>query len=199
MPWLADLVENCEGSFSELPVQCLCEFLLNDALAVKEDDQEMVQGRDIRELLHHLQQLLKNPASEAATCLETLDYFLARLSSMNSPSRLQALAGLRLILTPGAKDEDKMETEEDDGDDWLLRHLPALPCFPLVYRNLATSLRQACQVETDPATVSLYIRYVYKSYSIYIDNSLYFQDFYPKILRRLHWRTWRTSCWTWPR
>ena len=75
----------------------------------------------------------------------------------------QALAGLRLILTPGAGD-DKMETDdnitEDTDDDWLLKHLPALPCFPLVYRNLASSLRQACQMETDPATVSLYIRLV---------------------------------------
>ena len=42
---------------------------------------------------------------------------------MNSPSRLQALAGLRLILTPGPTDEDRMETEEEDGDAWLLRHL----------------------------------------------------------------------------
>ena len=57
MPWLADLVENSEGSFSVLPVQCLCEFLLNDALAVNDDDQEMVQGRVTKELLHHLQQL----------------------------------------------------------------------------------------------------------------------------------------------
>ena len=42
----------------------------------------------------------------------------------------------------------------------LVRHLAALPCFPLVYRNLAASLRRACQVETDPATVALYIRSV---------------------------------------
>ena len=43
MPWLADLVENSEGSFSVLPVQCLCEFLLNDALAVQDVEQEHVQ------------------------------------------------------------------------------------------------------------------------------------------------------------
>jgi hypothetical protein len=41
---------------------------------------------------------------------------------------------------------------------WLLRHLPSLPCFQLVYPSLATALRQACQVESDPDTVSLYIR-----------------------------------------
>ena len=46
MPWLADLVENSEGSFSVLPVQCLCEFLLNDALAVNEGE-ESEQVRDV--------------------------------------------------------------------------------------------------------------------------------------------------------
>ena len=165
MPWLADLVENSEGSFSVLPVQCLCEFLLNDALAVVEEDTEAVQGRVKKrkagELLLHLQQLLQNPNSDPSTCLETLDYFLARLSSMNSPSRLQALAGLRLLLTPSpGQGEERMEVEEEDGDSWLLLHLPNLPCFQLVYRNLANSLRQACQVETDSRTVSLYIRFL---------------------------------------
>ena len=168
MPWLADLVENSAGSFSVLPVQCLCEFLLNDALAGTEEEQELVQGRVKKgkagELLLHLQQLLQNPNSPPETCLETLDYFLARLSSMNSPSRLQALAGLRLLLTPSpGPGEERMEVEDDDEGSWLLHHLPALPCFQLVYRNLANSLRQACQVETDTATVSLYIRFLSKT------------------------------------
>jgi hypothetical protein len=48
---------------------------------------------------------------------------------------------------------------------WLLRHLPSLPCFQLVYPSLAAALRQACQVESDPDTVSLYIRYVVKFYT----------------------------------
>jgi len=165
MPWLADLVESSEGSFSVLPVQCLCEFLLNDALAGNDEEQVpgRVKKRKAGELLIHLQQLLQNPASEPATCLETLDYFLARLSSMQSPARLQALSGLRLLLTPGQgvtpEPEERMEVVEEDSD-WLLRHLPALPCFSLVYRSLANSLRQACQVECDPITVSLYIRFL---------------------------------------
>ena len=37
-----------------------------------------------------------------------LNYFLTRLSSENSPSRLQALAGLRLILTPSP--DTRMDT-----------------------------------------------------------------------------------------
>eukprot|EP00092_Neocalanus_flemingeri_P015764 GFUD01017066.1.p1 GENE.GFUD01017066.1~~GFUD01017066.1.p1 ORF type:complete len:2079 (+),score=577.03 GFUD01017066.1:73-6309(+) len=165
MPWLADLVESSEGSFSVLPVQCLCEFLLNDALAGNDEEQVpgRVKKRKAGELLNHLQQLLQNPSSEPSTCLETLDYFLARLSSMQSPARQQALSGLRLLLTPGQgvtpEPEERMEVVEEDSD-WLLRHLPALPCFSLVYRSLANSLRQACQVECDPTTVSLYIRFL---------------------------------------
>ena len=165
MPWLADLVESSEGSFSVLPVQCLCEFLLNDALAGNDEEQVpgRVKKRKAGELLIHLQQLLQNPASELSTCMETLDYFLARLSSMQSPARLQALSGLKLLLTPGQgvtpEPEERMEVVDEESD-WLLRHLPALPCFELVYRSLANSLRQACQVECDPSTVSLYIRFL---------------------------------------
>ena len=48
-----------------------------------------MKKRKAGELLQHLQQLLQNPNSDPATCLETLDYFLARLASMNTPSRLQ--------------------------------------------------------------------------------------------------------------
>ena len=51
--------------------------------------QGRVKKRKAGELLQHLQQLLQNPNSDPATCLETLDYFLARLASMNTPSRLQ--------------------------------------------------------------------------------------------------------------
>ena len=168
MPWLADLVENSEGSFSVLPVQCLCEFLLNDALAATEEEtQEQVQSRVRKrkagELVAYLQHLLHNPASEAATCLETLDYFLARLRSEHTGARLQALAGLRLILETRLGSEERPETAEaqvEDETDWLTRLLPGLPCFPLVYTSLASSLRRACQVETDPATVSLYIRFL---------------------------------------
>ena len=38
-----------------------------------------------------------------------------------------------------------MEVEEG-ADDWLLRHLPALPCFHRLLSSISTSLRQACQV-----------------------------------------------------
>ena len=31
MPWLDDLVESCDGTLNTLPVQCLCEYLLNSS------------------------------------------------------------------------------------------------------------------------------------------------------------------------
>jgi len=158
MPWLADLVESSEGSFSVLPVQCLCEFLLNDALAGNDEDliPGTVKKRKAGELLHHLQQLLRNPSSDHANCMETLDYFMRRLGSMQTPTRLQAIAGLKMLLTPS--DDHDMETDDDNA--WLLQHLPSLPCFPQLYHGLALALRQACQVENDPNTVSLYIRFL---------------------------------------
>ena len=53
MPWLADLVESSEGSFSVLPVQCLCEFLLNDAFSQSEDEGGKGKKRKAGELLVH--------------------------------------------------------------------------------------------------------------------------------------------------
>jgi integrator complex subunit 1 len=116
-----------------LPVQCLCEFLLNDSLnassSVRDEDGSMVpvtaaagnksakKQRKAGELLVHLQQLLQNPNSDPASCLETLDYFLRRLGSLQSPARLQALAGLKLLLTPEPQraEEDRRPMEDDSG------------------------------------------------------------------------------------
>jgi hypothetical protein len=75
-----------------LPVQCLCEFLLNDSLSSGSSASSggaKKQRSKAGELLVHLQQLLQNPNSDPASCLETLDYFLRRLASLQSPARLQ--------------------------------------------------------------------------------------------------------------
>ena len=69
----------------------------------------------------------------------------------------KALNGLRMLVSPATSDED-MEVDESDST-WLLVNIPALPCFSLAYPSIATELRGACEVESDPAIVSLYIRY----------------------------------------
>ncbi|XP_040574316.1 integrator complex subunit 1 [Lepeophtheirus salmonis] len=181
MPWLADLVESSEGSFNVLPVQCLCEFLLNssssfieaESCKIQETEAATTKRRKQKRLLLHLQNLLQNPNSDLGTCLETLDYFLRRLSSPQTSARIQALTGLRLVLTPIVHikskegDEDVIMEEEDEtpffhesGDDWLLKRLPELPTFRKFYPHITQQLRNACQVENDPDTVSLYIQFL---------------------------------------
>ncbi len=105
MPWLADLVESSEGSFNVLPVQCLCEFLLNSTMKDQDgsgsDEQaggeknaeSEVKKRKQKQLLQHLQRLLQHPTNEQQqrSSVETLDYFLRRLSSQQTPQRVQAL------------------------------------------------------------------------------------------------------------
>lgn len=110
MPWLADLVESSEGSFDVLPVQCLCEFLLNSTSTLLESANETetenkdqkTKKRKQKQLLLHLQRLLQHPVTEKqhSSCIETLDYFMRRLSSQQTHQRMQALKGLKLVLSP---------------------------------------------------------------------------------------------------
>jgi hypothetical protein len=138
-----------------LPVQCLCEFLLNDSLnassSVRDEDGSMPpvvaaagnksakKQRKAGELLVHLQQLLQNPNSDPASCLETLDYFLRRLGSLQSPARLQALAGLKLLLTPEPQraEEDRRPMEDDSGT-WRGRSFQTLYEVVLIARQGVT-------------------------------------------------------------
>lgn len=186
MPWLADLVESSEGSFNVLPVQCLCEFLLNSACSPQpeqdslEKENSELTGSNLsagengrkkakqKQLLYHLQNLLQNPTGDQRSSEEMLEYFLRRLSSQQTYQRNQALKGLRLVLTPILVSSDKMEVDEGgtneapaDGDnDWLLKRLPTLPCFPHFYSQISHQLRFACQVENDPNAVSLYVQFL---------------------------------------
>ena len=82
MPWLADLVESSEGSFNVLPVQCLCEFLLNSPITNRDEFDEAVSSDNDamntkklkqKQLLIHLQDLLQNPKSDFRACTETLE------------------------------------------------------------------------------------------------------------------------------
>lgn len=153
MPWLADLVESSEGSLSHLPVQCLCEFLLSSGPPDKQSKSQ--------QLIIHLQRVLTDPNQEPTTPCEILEYLLRRLSSPHMNSRAQAMKGLKLVLSSINFGEEPMELEEQHLDNyWLLRQLPLLPHFQSVRPQVVMSLRQACQVENDPACISNYITFL---------------------------------------
>uniref|UniRef100_A0A2K6R810 Integrator complex subunit 1 n=1 Tax=Rhinopithecus roxellana TaxID=61622 RepID=A0A2K6R810_RHIRO len=165
MPWLADLVQSSEGSLDVLPVQCLCEFLLHDAVddaaSGEEDDEgeskeqkakKRQRQQKQRQLLGRLQDLLLGPKADEQTTCEVLDYFLRRLGSSQVASRVLAMKGLSLVLSEGSlRDGEEKEPpmEEDAGDtdvlqgyQWLLRDLPRLPLFDSVRSTTALALQQ---------------------------------------------------------
>ncbi|XP_069674723.1 integrator complex subunit 1 isoform X2 [Periplaneta americana] len=159
MPWLADLVESSEGALSHLPVQCLCEFLLSSGTLLQPEKQHKHQ-----QLLQHLQMVLTDAKQDPQAPCEVLEYFLRRLSSSQAASRSQAIKGLKLVLSSVTMEEEAMETDnqqDPNGDNsWLLRQLPLLPHFHAVRPQVVQALRQACQVENDPALVSSYIYFL---------------------------------------
>lgn len=160
MPWLADLVQNSEGDFNHLPVQCLCEFLLSNSNNISQEN-----SRDI-ELLSYLQRLLVDENGDHQTSCEVLEYFLRRLSSTCKQSRQLAIIGLRLLLRVfQMRDEEGNALLDDSGDlnsdsDWLLRYLPMMPYFMSVRLIVIVQLRAACQIENNPDLVMIYIQFI---------------------------------------
>lgn len=152
MPWLADLVQNSEGDFNDLPVQCLCEFLLSSTISTE-------NSRDV-ELLTYLQKLLSDESGDHQTSCEVLEYFLRRLSSTCKQSRQMAINGLRLLLKVFQKDVDGADHTEYVESDWLLRYLPMMPFFPSVRLIVIIQLRAACQIENNPDLVMIYIQFI---------------------------------------
>lgn len=185
MPWLAELVESSEGAFHVLPVQCLCEFLLNET-SVEETDFDFENSdskeesktekaerakrkekkRKHQRLLRHLQERLYNKNNGPQATFEVLDYFLRRLSSQQSSARIQAVKGLSMVLQPPSASDEEMDVDDLDRDiaigqhSWLLKHLPSLAHFSGVQAAVSAELRQACQVENNPAMISGYIRFL---------------------------------------
>lgn len=151
MPWLADLVQNSEGEFNDLPVQCLCEFLLSSNISQE-------NSRDV-ELLTYLQKLLSDESGDHQTSCEVLEYFLRRLSSTCKQSRQMAITGLCLLLKVFQKEVDGVGHKEIPSD-WLLRYLPMMPFFPFLRLTVIIQLRAACQIENDPALVMIYIQFI---------------------------------------
>lgn len=151
MPWLADLVQNSEGEFNHLPVQCLCEFLLSNSSSL--DNQ-----RDL-ELLKYLQNILANETDDHQASCEVLEYFLRRLSSPLKQSRANAIKALQLLLRIFHKDGEDIQMDQDDSG-WLLHYLPMMPHFPAVRIIVITQLRMACQIENNSDLVMTYIQFI---------------------------------------
>ncbi|XP_002435477.4 integrator complex subunit 1 [Ixodes scapularis] len=173
MPWLAELVESSEGSFDLLPVQCLCEFLLTDALEcsqngdLEEEKPEKGKGkapqskkRKQQQLLQHLQKLLRNPDEDVQATCEVLDYFMRRLSSQQQGARTLATKGLMVVLNQKAGITDAGQSTELNSHDWLLKDIPSLPHFGVVRHDVSATLRQACQVENDPFAITAYVKFL---------------------------------------
>ncbi|XP_074109265.1 integrator complex subunit 1 [Cotesia typhae] len=163
MPWLADLVQNSEGSLSQLPVQCLCEFLLSTTIQAVDKQPRHQQ------LLGHLQKFLTDPNENPQHANEVLEYFLRRLQSPQSNSRMQAIAGLKLVLDSIPVDEEVMEVDgNNEYEVWLLKKLPSIPNFatyiPTPHNSVrgmvSHILRPACLVENNPELVRAYIAYL---------------------------------------
>lgn len=105
MPWLAGLVQNSEGSLNQLPVQCLCEFLLSSSIG-QADKQSRQQ-----QLLTHLQSLLTDPLQDSQHAYEVLEYFLRRLGNPTSSNRTQAITGLKLVLETIPGEDEHMDVD----------------------------------------------------------------------------------------
>lgn len=151
MPWLSDLVQNSEGDFNHLPVQCLCEFLLSNSSNLCWEN-----SRDV-ELLNYLQDLLKDSSIEnQIVCVEVLEYFFRRLASVGKQQRQSALTALKVLLKVFVSEDE----ENVSPDDWLLRNLPQVPHFVHARSLIIVQLRAACQIENDPELVMIYIQFI---------------------------------------
>lgn len=167
MPWLAELVDGNEGSLQVLPVQCLCEFLLQDSDSSIFDPEEDARQADKHkrrqklkkkeQLLQHLQNLIHGESAQEDTAAQVLDYFLKRLSSQQPSNRFLAIKGLWMVLSQKAMEEMMDVDYSDQSKSWLLTDLPRIPVFPQVKEQICVAIRQACQIETDPSLISSYI------------------------------------------
>lgn len=151
MPWLADLVQNSEGDFNHLPVQCLCEFLLSNSSS-------MDNHRDL-ELLKYLQNLLADEEQDHQTSCEVLEYFLRRLASPSKQGRINAINALQLLLKVFHKEDEDIQMNQDESG-WLLHYLPMMPHFPAVRLIVIVQLRAACQIENNADLVMIYIQFI---------------------------------------
>ncbi|XP_055692691.1 integrator complex subunit 1 isoform X2 [Lutzomyia longipalpis] len=153
MPWLADLVQNSEGEFCHLPVQCLCEFLLSNSQINLENVRDC-------ELVSYLQNLLQVKTDDSQIPLEVLEYFLRRLSSTSKQNRDMTIKALKILLKIFEDDEGAQYAPKAESSDWLLNQLPKIPNFLCARQSIIVFLRAACQVENCPRLIMLYIQFI---------------------------------------
>lgn len=149
-------------------MQCLCEYLLISGMQPASEKNEKRQKHS--EVLAHLQMVLTDPNQEVNAAYEILEYFLRRLNSLHCASRVQAIKALKMILSTVQVEEEPMAIDEDNILDssndrdlvnyWLVKQIPVLPHFQQIRHLIVPSLRQACQVETDPDNISSYINFL---------------------------------------
>ncbi|OQR71178.1 integrator complex subunit 1-like [Tropilaelaps mercedesae] len=164
MPWLADLVESSEGSLDILPVQCLCEFLLSDALEMGSEAQRQRmmpnKRRKLQQLMGHLHRLLREPDSDRTAAREVIEYFMKRLTSQHMSPRSLAVRALQLLLCPTNNNGGPGGQQEGGDFDWLLEQIPQLPHFSYLLEQVIYTLRSAIHIETDPLAVVAYVAFL---------------------------------------
>ena len=155
-PWLADLVLSSQESLDVLPVQCLCEFLLQSPEENDTEERNERHKETIQQVLSRLHVLLFGDEATSATTSETLESFMYRLHSRPSKERNAAVKALSLIFTFGNGNAS------DDPYAWLLDAMPTLPYFSAVLGSLTFALRKACSEELDFERLQTYIVFLSK-------------------------------------
>ncbi|PIK40136.1 Integrator complex subunit 1 [Apostichopus japonicus] len=173
MSWLSELVNSSDTSLDMLPVQCLCEFLMNahpksmeDASTSSSTDSEEKQREKQSQLCSRIQAILYNTEGKPETTCEVLAYFLKKLVLLHAGQRSRSLEVLAMVISRpseenrGTDEEPNVPSHVLESHSWLLRDLPSLPNYDAAKKLVVDSLRKAMLVETDPSTVSAYIAYL---------------------------------------
>ncbi|XP_046854864.1 integrator complex subunit 1-like [Xenia sp. Carnegie-2017] len=153
-PWLADLVLSSQESLDVLPVQCLCEFLLQtreDGDSAEERNEKYHET--VRQVIRRLHDLLFGDEACSASTSETLESFMYRLHSRSTKDRNSAVKALRLIFMFGKENH----ISYNDPSSWLLVFVPTLPYFHSVLNSLTIALRKACTEELKFERLQSYI------------------------------------------
>ncbi len=173
MPWLVELVESYENSFSYLPVQCLCEFLFGqiseemllsmaagapshaEASSKTERTRKKDKRRKLLRLIAYLQVVIQSSAPNEGQPNELLKYIIHQLSSGQLATRTLAYKALYLIVSFRQEDLNALlagntttmtTTEEAGGGLPLL--LSAQPEANWLQTKLPGLLKTPLQIQT---------------------------------------------------